>query len=284
LNESSEGPIATLRLRRAIFEVWTSEHCRTIFDDGGVVPASPSSSSDEVFTAADLGYGTDLGRMVVEHELAHNLIAEWRGLEYSPALERIARERLAKHPPADDPEEALVCAFQAFANGRPLRAALLPYAHVLDVWIARWHFALATVMPSPLKRVVIIGPPRVGKSTLATFLAERTVPTPPPILRSDDLIGSGLEWSEQSDHIRGWIEATGPYIIEGVGVVRALRKWLRDNIYTDAPIPFDVLYFGTETKAAREPRQEALAKGFKTIWDATAPMLMARGFKNILTF
>jgi len=72
------------------------------------------------------------------------------------------------------------------------------------------------------ERTVIVGGPRTGKTTLAATLD-------PSAMHTDDLIGV-LPWSAASQHIADdWISKPGPWTIEGVAAVRALRKWLAAN-------------------------------------------------------
>lgn len=70
------------------------------------------------------------------------------------------------------------------------------------------------------QRVVIVGGPRVGKSTLSkTFDCY--------VRHSDDLIDSGLDWSTQSARLANEMVTTdGPWCFEGVRLVHALRKAL----------------------------------------------------------
>jgi broad-specificity NMP kinase len=70
-------------------------------------------------------------------------------------------------------------------------------------------------------RVCIVGGPRTGKTTLASTMLDP--------LHTDDLIGA-LDWSAVSEIIATqWMSKSGPWVIEGVALVRALRKWLERN-------------------------------------------------------
>lgn len=71
-------------------------------------------------------------------------------------------------------------------------------------------------------RILITGPPQSGKSTLAMILSDVLEI---PVYATDQL--KDLEWSEASEAASRWLDDPGPWIIEGVMVPRALRKWRR---------------------------------------------------------
>jgi len=71
-----------------------------------------------------------------------------------------------------------------------------------------------------------------------------------------------------------WIEEPGPWVIEGVTVVRALRKWLAAH---PTGAPADVLYVSEEPKVRLTPQQAAMGKGFTKIWCEVSDELRARG-------
>jgi hypothetical protein len=83
-------------------------------------------------------------------------------------------------------------------------------------------------------RTVICGWPKSGKSEYATVLAAHTGSE---IRATDELVG--LPWSKQSETVAEWFNEEGPWIIEGVTVPRAIRKWRAAN--PDKPPPFDEL-------------------------------------------
>ncbi len=97
-------------------------------------------------------------------------------------------------------------------------------------------------VPDPLvsirrmKRILVAGWPRVGKTTFANDigLRERIA-----VRHTDDLIGLH-DWSEASAVVSTWIEDPGPWCIEGVTIPRALRKWLERNTHG---APADVLFW-----------------------------------------
>lgn len=123
-----------------------------------------------------------------------------------------------------------------------------------------------------MDRVVIIGGPKTGKTTVANKLGARHKI---PVKHCDSLIGL-RDWSGASSEIAQWFAAPGPWIIEGVAAVRGLRKWLEDN---PAGKPADVLLVMQKAKLPRTDKQESMAKGADTIWREIAAEVRARGTK-----
>jgi len=117
-------------------------------------------------------------------------------------------------------------------------------------------------------RLLVAGVPRAGKTTLAMKLAaERNF-----IVRHTDSL-MGLEWSEASAAAALWLNDAGPWIIEGVAVPRALRKWLAAN--TGAPC--DVVYWMPAARVPLTTGQRSMAGGCITVWAEVLPQLLARG-------
>jgi len=70
-------------------------------------------------------------------------------------------------------------------------------------------------------RLAIAGGPRCGKTTAARKIGGAVYST-------DDLIDLG--WSEASEAASEWFDLDAPsFVVEGVAVPRALRKWLARN-------------------------------------------------------
>jgi len=116
------------------------------------------------------------------------------------------------------------------------------------------------------ERVCIIGGPRTGKTTLASTMAN--------VLHTDDLIGQ-FDWSGVSEHVAtDWLARPGPWVIEGVAVVRALRKWLAAN--ADGA-PCDRVIVLTEPLVELKKGQAAMTKGHEKVWQEVRPLLLARG-------
>lgn len=76
-------------------------------------------------------------------------------------------------------------------------------------------------------RIAIIGWPGTGKTSLANAMGGGR--------STDDLIGT-LGWSEASEAVSRWFDEPGPWIIEGVAVPRALRKWRARNPGSPPPV------------------------------------------------
>jgi hypothetical protein len=71
--------------------------------------------------------------------------------------------------------------------------------------------------------------------------------------------------------VSGWFDAPGPWVIEGVAIPRALRKWMNNNPGLPPPVdkiivlytPFEVLTKG----------QESMGKGIDTVLNEIQPWL-----------
>lgn len=116
-----------------------------------------------------------------------------------------------------------------------------------------------------MTRIVIAGVPRAGKTTLAATMAN--------VRHTDDLIGK-LDWSAASLEVSRWLDEPPPWVIEGVAVGRALRKWLSFN-----PVgkPCDVAWWFGAPRVPLEPGQATMAKGCVSVWAEIEPALRARG-------
>lgn len=118
-------------------------------------------------------------------------------------------------------------------------------------------------------RVVIAGIPRAGKTTLAELLAKRAI----EVRHTDDLVGQ-VEWSEASAEVSTWFDRPGPWIIEGVTAVRALRKWLAAHLVGQ---PCDVLIWCRTPRVELVPGQARLGKGCETVLAGIVDALNERG-------
>lgn len=117
-------------------------------------------------------------------------------------------------------------------------------------------------------RVVIAGVPKAGKTTLAL-----RGDYPGRVLHTDDLIRPGA-WSEVSEEAAGWFDQPGPWVIEGVATVRALRKWLS---WHPTGRPCDRVIWLGSPRLELESGQLRLAKGCWTVWDGIYNEVRARG-------
>jgi dephospho-CoA kinase len=122
-----------------------------------------------------------------------------------------------------------------------------------------------------IARIVIVGPPKAGKTTLGRDLAESSGVQ---LRHTDDLIGE-LDWSGCSERIASeWFAQPGPWIIEGVAAVRALRKWLAANREGK---PCDQIIALSKSWVALTTRQAGMASGCASIWGSIRSTVAARG-------
>ena len=139
-------------------------------------------------------------------------------------------------------------------------------------------------------RIAITGGPRTGKTRLANELwldgsiSAGVIHYPdersPKIRHTDDLIAQcqhlGKEaWSEASRIASMWLDEPGPWIIEGVAVSRALRKW-RDN-HPGEPPPVDRVICCMTPFEERKAGQIAMARGIQTVHEEIEPWLREHG-------
>lgn len=141
-----------------------------------------------------------------------------------------------------------------------------------------------------MTRICITGGPRTEKTTLAIGIAMRThdtgcpmTPVPhegdctcsPHTLRhTDDLIGK-LEWSDASAEAARWLDEPGPWVIEGVAVSRALRKW--HDQHPDQPPPVDRVIYLENPHEDLSKGQAAMAKGVRKVHDEVEAWLNEHG-------
>ena len=103
-----------------------------------------------------------------------------------------------------------------------------------------------------LPRVAIAGVPKAGKTTLS-----RRYGTSRPVIHTDDLIHSGLAWSEQSERVVEDCARLETYVVEGVRVAHALRKGLA----------CDVVIWLPESHEELEGRRLGMAKAIRTVFE-----------------
>lgn len=122
-------------------------------------------------------------------------------------------------------------------------------------------------------RILIIGGPRTGKTTLARQLSAAARST-------DDLIPMG--WSEGSEAASHWFDEPGPWVIEGVAVVRALRKWflrnpIVDRARTTQRKPCDRIIFLRTAHERLLTGQLSMTQGHETVWGSISHTIALRG-------
>lgn len=120
------------------------------------------------------------------------------------------------------------------------------------------------------RRIVIIGGPHVGKTTLSHRLRDECGIT--NTHHSDDI--KHLAWSDSSEFASRWFSEQGDFIVEGVQMARALRKWLAAN--PGQPLDIDIVFL-TKPQTLLLKGQEGMAEGVKTVFDGIRRELIKRG-------
>lgn len=122
-------------------------------------------------------------------------------------------------------------------------------------------------------RIAIAGVPRSGKSTYGLQLAQATKY---PLTHADDFIAMG--WSEASAEVARRLVTPGPYVIEGVAVMRALRKALEYG----PGMPCDRLHWFGEPRQAFTKGQASMAAADTKRFAELRPELEQRGVVIVL--
>lgn len=111
----------------------------------------------------------------------------------------------------------------------------------------------------PIRRIAIIGPPGSGKSTLGEKLSRELGI---PLQSTDSVIHLG--WSNASLAVAGWLNAPS-YIIEGVALPRAFRKW--QWLHPKQPPPVDKIIKLKTVWRSLKPGEIAMTKGIETVFN-----------------
>lgn len=119
-----------------------------------------------------------------------------------------------------------------------------------------------------MSRVVIVGGPKTGKTTLAKKMGGR-------VRHTDDVMHLG--WSNGSQQVSRWFEDKEPCVIEGVAGPRALRKFMSRS---DAK-PCDKVIVLEQVHRLRTVGQKSMAKGVHTVLDEIRPELERRGVEIV---
>jgi hypothetical protein len=110
-------------------------------------------------------------------------------------------------------------------------------------------------------RIIICGWPNSGKSHHAEELSAKLGI---PVRHTDSLIRT-MQWSDVSETVSHWFDEPGPWIIEGVAIPRALRKWKARNPDTNE-VPFDKLIIMPEPDTTEmKPGQISMGRGHDTV-------------------
>lgn len=125
-----------------------------------------------------------------------------------------------------------------------------------------------------MSRICITGGPKTGKTTMANRMS---LGATADIRHTDDLIASH-DWSAASLEVSTWLDAPGPWIIEGVAVSRALRKW-RDA-HPGEPPPVDRVIYMEQTYVRLNDGQDRMAKGVETVHREVERWLVQHGVRT----
>jgi len=132
-------------------------------------------------------------------------------------------------------------------------------------------------------RVIIVGGPRTGKSTLAREYRAQGIPTfcgdPRSMVKEpeegvtylpDDLDFSGENGGAKWIAFR-WFPMVGPWVCEGHVMARALRRWA-DGIPFDRAPPADkiIVLRKQHDDAVTKPGQVSMHRAVMTVWDEIA--------------
>lgn len=135
-----------------------------------------------------------------------------------------------------------------------------------------------------MPRIVVIGGPRTGKTTYATKLAKqlgchlgstgKRTEQPDGLVSTDNYMRRA-DWKTLPDVVLKDLKDRDSWVLEGTQAARVLRRALKE----DPKFTVDkVLVFGRPW-VQRNPGQEAMAKGVRTILNDMAPLLRDRGIE-----
>lgn len=113
------------------------------------------------------------------------------------------------------------------------------------------------------ERVLIIGWPKSGKTTLAAKMGGGR--------STDETLEMGLDWSAGSEEVAKWFDKPGPWIIEGVAIPRALRKWAANHPGQRPPV--DKIIHLQTCHGDLTSGQIAMGKGIDTVLADIMPWL-----------
>ena len=115
-------------------------------------------------------------------------------------------------------------------------------------------------------KIVIWGPPKSGKSTVhGPYFSDLYAI---PLYHTDDTILFG--WQGASDVVARWLHEKDQFVIEGVAVPRAIRKYIEK--YGEAP-DLDLIVVAGHGPNVLSDHQERLAKGITTVAREIEPYL-----------
>jgi adenylate kinase family enzyme len=123
-------------------------------------------------------------------------------------------------------------------------------------------------------KILVAGGPVTGKTTLSEQLAAQHGIS--NLRHTDELMA--LEWSEASAQVAEWLTMPGDWIIEGVVVIRAIRKWMK--AHPGARLDADLIMLRKPYRPLK-PGQLAMAKGVNTVLREISPRFALFGIRQI---
>lgn len=121
------------------------------------------------------------------------------------------------------------------------------------------------------RKIAIAGVPRAGKTTRSRKIALGVG----ELRHTDDLKAIG-DWSKESEVAAAMFDEPTSFVIEGMVVPRALRKWLATH---PEGRPCDELIWMGKPAVETTPGQDAMGKGALTVLREILPELQRRGVK-----
>ena len=104
-------------------------------------------------------------------------------------------------------------------------------------------------MPANILKIVIVGGPRSGKTSMAKLFGVT-------VRHTDDL--KNQPNADIPRIIAGWFNLPGSWLVEGVWAARGLRRWLREH---PSGKPADLVLVVEGARLDLTPKQEAMRKG-----------------------
>lgn len=125
-------------------------------------------------------------------------------------------------------------------------------------------------------RIVIVGGPRTGKTTLSGVIMAAFGLSP---RHTDDLIETH-EWGAAISEVENWLRTGGPWVIEGVTAAHALRRWLSAN---ESGAPADIVVVTSVPHMELSDGQRRLGDQFHSVVSEIHDELVSRGV-NVVSF
>lgn len=138
-----------------------------------------------------------------------------------------------------------------------------------------------SVSTSSDRRIVILGGPRRGKSSLARTFRDQGIPTfcgdPRSLVKEPEdnvtYLPENLSWSDSSQYVvDNWLTQPGPWCCEGVSMARALRKVVRADRVKDLDGIEIIVANQVPKGVVPTPKQDSMTKAVMTVWSEIADM------------